>query len=101
MNPYTNYQIPSYFAQLSPDEQAKLMPSFQNLAQQNSSQDMANQQAMQLTQQAGQTVAQSGPDPMALAAALRKRKKEDSATPMADYAASNPNVYGGGDTMYG
>jgi hypothetical protein len=69
-NPYfTN--VGSYMQSLDPNELAKLNPSFQNIGNQQANQNMAMQQANQLTQQAGQTQQSGGMNPMAMAMALR------------------------------
>jgi hypothetical protein len=71
MNNYFS-TVPSYMQPVNPQEQQGLMPVFQNIAQQQANQNMAMQQGNQLTQQAGQT-GQSGMNPMAMAAMLRKK----------------------------
>jgi hypothetical protein len=58
-----------YFSQQDPG----LNPVFQNIAGQQSNQNMAMQQANQLTQQAGQTGQGGGMNPMAMASMLRKK----------------------------
>lgn len=76
-NPYTSSYVEDYFAQMSPDEKAKLMPMFQNTAQQQNFENQMTGQTGQLAQQAGQP----GNNPMAgmntalMAALLRKDNK--------------------------
>lgn len=53
-------------------------PMFQNIAAQQSNQNMAMQQGNQLTAQAGQ-IGQSGMNPMMMAAMLRNSKTPDQA----------------------
>lgn len=74
----------NYFSQVSPYFQQQdqgLMPVFQNIAQQQQNQNMALQQGMNLTNQAGMTTegkqAGVGMDPMAMAMALRNKKPDD------------------------
>jgi hypothetical protein len=71
MNPYiTQMQQPQDLGGLS--------PVFQNIADQQANQNMAMQQANQLTQQAGQTGQSGGMNPMMMAAMLRKGKGDNS-----------------------
>jgi hypothetical protein len=69
-NPYFS-NVGSYMQPTDPSEMARLNPSFQNIGSQQANQNMAMQQANQLTQQAGQTGQQGGMNPMAMAMALR------------------------------
>jgi hypothetical protein len=78
-NPYfTN--VGSYMQPTDPTEMTKLSPSFQNIGSQQANQNMAMQQANQLTQQAGQTGQQGGMNPMAMAMALRGGKKPEGSS---------------------
>lgn len=70
--------VGSYMQAVNPQEQAGLMPVFQNIAQQQANQNAALQQGNQLAQAAGQTQ-QGGMNPMAMAAALRGKKPESGA----------------------
>jgi hypothetical protein len=70
MNPYIQFQ--------QMQDQQGLSPVFQNIAQQQANQNMALQQGMNLTNEAGMTTegkqAGVGVDPMAMAMALRQGK---------------------------
>jgi hypothetical protein len=76
-NYFTN--VGSYMQPTDPNELARLSPSFQNIGSQQANQNMAMQQANQLTQQAGQTGQQGGMNPMAMAMMLRKGKPDQNA----------------------
>jgi hypothetical protein len=99
MNPYTNYSVPSYFAEMSPDEKAKLMPMFQNIGQQQANQQAALSEQNQQVMQAGQIGKKGGNDSMALAMMLRKKKPNDpyenAQAAMDKYGAENVYGYGG------
>ena len=84
-NYFTN--VNPYFSQ---QDQQGLSPVFQNIAAQQANQNMAMQQANQLTQQAGQTGQQGGMNPMAMAAMLRKKDPTKPA-PVTDYSQPMPN----------
>jgi hypothetical protein len=56
-----------------------LSPVFQNIAQQQANQNMAMQEGMNLTNQAGQTQQSGGMNPLAMAMMLRKGKTPDQA----------------------
>jgi hypothetical protein len=55
-----------------------LSPVFQNIAQQQANQNMAMQEGMNLTNQAGQTQQSGGMNPLAMAMMLRKGKGDNS-----------------------
>ena len=64
-----------------------LNPVYQNIANQQTMQNMAMQQAQGLTQQAGQT-AQGGMNPMMMAQMLRKTDQKPA--PVTDYSQPMP-----------
>jgi len=73
-----------------------VQPIFQNIGNQQAMQNAAMQQALALTQQAGQPAQGGGMNPMMLAQMLRGGKKGSylsSVLPMMRYGAGN--VYGG------
>jgi hypothetical protein len=78
-NPYFT-TVGSYMNPMNPQEQQGLNPVFQNIAQQQANQNMALQQGINLTNQAGMTTegkqAGVGMDPMAMAMALRGNKPD-------------------------
>jgi len=80
-----------YFAQ---QDQQGLNPVFQNIAQQQANQNMALQQGMNLTNQAGMTTqgkqAGVGVDQMAMAKALRQPQTGADATKMNEFGAYMP-----------
>jgi len=82
-----------YFTSVDPyqmPEQQGLMPTFQNIGQQQANQQAALAQQNQLVQQAGQIGKQGGNDPMALAAMLRKKDPKDPSKPANVYDYSQP-----------
>ena len=81
MNPYI---LPMQ----QPQDIGGLSPYFQNIAQQQAMQNMAMQQGQGLSQATGQT--QSGMNPMAMAAMLRKQDPSKPA-PITDYSQPMPN----------
>jgi hypothetical protein len=94
-----------YFTSVDPyqmPEQQGLMPTFQNIGQQQANQQAALAQQNQLVQQAGMTQKQGGNDPMALAAMLRKKKPEDlNLKGDNTYFGSNSNGMGAGESYSG
>lgn len=98
MNPYLSQFAPQVMQQDVYGQAPMMDTTARQLAQ-----DAANKQGVQLGQDALAIDKNplSGIDPMKLGMALRNMKAPQSASPMADYAAQNPNVYGGGNTMYG
>jgi hypothetical protein len=79
----------SYISQMQqPQDLGGLSPYLQNIAQQQAMQNMAMQQGQGLSQAAGQT--QSGMNPMAMAAMLRKQDPSKPA-PVTDYSQPMPN----------
>ena len=80
-----------YFAQ---QDQQGLNPVFQNIAQQQANQNMALQQGMNLTNQAGMTTegkqAGAGMNPMAMAQMLRKPQTGADAAKMNEFGAYMP-----------
>jgi hypothetical protein len=87
-----------YFTSVDPyqmPEQQGLMPTFQNIGQQQANQQMALAQQNQMVQQAGQ-IGKSGSDPMALAMMLRKKDPKkpanvyDKSEMMPDTAQTDP-----------
>jgi hypothetical protein len=85
-NPYFNTVDP-YFLQ---QDQMSLMPTFQNVGQQQANQQAALAQQNQQVIQAGQVGKQGGNDGMALAMALRKKDKKDPDKPAPVYDRSQP-----------
>jgi hypothetical protein len=86
----------NYFTNVNPyfgQQDQGLSPVFQNIAAQQANQNMAMQQANQLTQQAGQTGQQGGMNPMAMAAMLRKKDPKDATkpAPIIDNSQMMPN----------
>jgi hypothetical protein len=86
----------NYFTNVNPyfgQQDQGLSPVFQNIAAQQANQNMAMQQANQLTQQAGQTGQQGGMNPMAMASMLRKKDPKDATkpAPVTDYSQPMPN----------
>jgi hypothetical protein len=87
-----------YIMQMQPQGQMQdiggLTPVYQNIANQQAMQNAALAQQNQLTQQAGQT-AQGGFNPMAMAAALRKKDQTDgtkqTGASVVDYSRPMPN----------
>jgi hypothetical protein len=67
-----------------------LGPVFQNIAQQQANQNIAMQQAQNLTQAAGQSGQSGGMNPMMMAALLRKQDPTKPA-PVTDYSQPMPN----------
>jgi len=87
----------NYFTQVSPYFQQQdqgLNPVFQNIAQQQANQNMALQQGMNLTNQAGMTTqgkqAGVGVDQMAMAKALRQPQTGADAAKMNEFGAYMP-----------
>jgi hypothetical protein len=80
-----------YFAQ---QDQQGLNPVFQNIAQQQANQNMALQQGMNLTNQAGMTTegkqAGAGMNPIAMAQMLRKPQTGADAAKMNEFGAYMP-----------
>jgi hypothetical protein len=71
-----------------------LSPVFQNIAAQQANQNMAMQEGMNLTNQAGQTGQQGGGmNPMALAAMLRKGKPDQNAINAQDAQMGGLSTY--------
>jgi hypothetical protein len=89
-NYFTN--VNPYMQPMSPQEQQGLMPVFQNIGSQQSNQNAAMQQGMNLTNQAGMTVdgKQAGvsANQIAMANALRKG---NTPSPITDYSQPMPN----------
>ena len=89
------------FAQMmQPQEVGGISPVFQNIGNQQAMQNMAMQQGMGLTQQAGQTGQQGGGgmNPMALAMMLRRGGSNpymNAQRAMQQYGAGNVYGYGG------
>ena len=85
--------VGSYMQSLDPQELAKLNPSFQNIGQQQANQNMALQQGMNLTNQAGMTTegkqAGVGMDPMAMAQMLRSQPGSSNFGARADMALNS------------
>jgi hypothetical protein len=94
MNQYIS-QVPSYFNQ---EDQMSLMPSFQNIGQQQANQQMALAQQNQQVQQAGQTQS-GGMNPLAMAAMLRKKDKKEPA-PVYDRSQLVPDMPQYADPAY-
>ena len=87
MNPYA---VNPYIRQGQQQDIGGLAPVFQNVAAQQSNQNAAMQEAMNLTNQAGQTQQGGGMNPMAMAMMLRK-KGPNKAAPVTDYSQPMPN----------
>jgi hypothetical protein len=89
-----------YFTSVDPyqmPEQQGLMPTFQNIGQQQANQQAALAQQNQQVQQAGQTQQQGGMNPLAMAMMLRKKKPEDlNLKGDNTYFGSNSNGMGAG-----
>jgi hypothetical protein len=84
MNPYI-------MQMQQPQDLGGLNPVFQNIAQQQAMQNAAMQQGQGLTQDAGRTQ-QGGMNPMAMAMALRKGKKDPTEpAPITDNSQMMPN----------
>lgn len=73
-NPYTSSYVENYFAQMSPEDKAKLMPMFQNAGQQQNFENQMIGQTGELAQQAGQpgNNQMAGMNNALMAALLRK-----------------------------
>lgn len=89
-NPYTSGYVESYFAQLSPEEKAMLIPAYQNIGQQQGFQTQQMQQGNALTQAAGQT-AKGGGGMNALALASMLRKKDEKPVYVGPSYGTNPD----------
>ena len=87
VNPYTSMFMPSGFDQ----NQQGLMPTFQNIGQQQAMQNAALQQQNQQVQQAGMTQKQGGPNQIAMAQALRN---QNGVSPMQNAQAYMNSKFG-------
>jgi len=87
MNSYNQFAQNPYIQQGQQQDIGGLSAVFQNIAQQQANQNMAMQEAMNLTNQAGKT-SQGGMNPMAMAMMLRKKSPS---APVTDYSQSMPN----------
>jgi hypothetical protein len=90
-NPYTSNYIENYFTQLSPEEKAMLIPSYQNIGQQQNFQTQQMQQGNALTQAAGEIGKGSGGGMNSLALAAMLRKKEEKPVYKGPDYGTNPN----------
>jgi hypothetical protein len=95
MNQYFS-QIPSYF---NKEDQMFLMPSFQNIGQQQANQQAALAQQNQQVQQAGQIAQGGGINQLAMAAMLRK-KDEKKPAPVYDRSQLVPDMPQYADPAY-
>ena len=92
-----------YMQPVNAQEQAGLMPVFQNIAQQQANQNAALAQQNQLTQAAGQTGQQGGMNPMAMAMALRGKQPQtgENAAKMNEFGAYMPWNQMAASSQYG
>jgi hypothetical protein len=88
MNNYNPYAPNPYIQQGQQQDIGGLSPVFQNIAQQQTMQNMAMQQGQGLSQAIGQR--QGSMNPMAMAAMLRKQDPSKPA-PITDYSQPMPN----------
>ena len=75
-NPYTNFYAPSTFEQLSPEDKAMLIPTYQNTGSQQAYMNQQLAQGNQYAQPSSHGNGYSGLNALAMAAMLRKKKPE-------------------------
>jgi len=90
MNTYNPYAPNPYVQGMQqPQEIGGLNPVFQNISAQQANQNAAMQDAMMLTQQAGQTGKSGGMDMKLMADLLRQQNKKPAS--VTDYSQPMPN----------
>lgn len=95
-NPYTNFYAPSTFEQLSPEDKAMLIPTYQNTGSQQAYMNQQLAQGNQYAQPSSHGNGYSGLNALAMAAMLRKKDPYDQAQKAMDkYGAENVYGYGG------